>query len=87
MDRYAIYQEGRKEIIDKYVADGYAHKEGSMIRIEDAYRPAFMQECFELENVSNELEFERIDNGVLEEFLGSHDLTLDEEDFLLYFEE
>lgn len=85
-ERMTIYQEGRNEILQNYIKNGYAHQDGNNVQVDEQYRPAIVQEFTELAMVKNDLDVEGIDKHVLENFLNTNELTMAEEDVLLLFE-
>ena len=87
LDRMKIYQEERANIVKSYIENGHAHQVGDEVQFDEAYKNVCVHEIQELSVVKNELEFQKIDKEVLEDFLNSQELTMAEEDFLLMFKE
>lgn len=81
-----IYQEERSEILKSYIDNGHAQQLENSVHVDDEYKDVLVHELKELSEVKNELEIQKIDKDVLENFLNSHDLTMAEEDILLLFE-
>jgi hypothetical protein len=80
-DRLRLYQEGRKEILDQAVKDGHAKEVGGGQYAIEAGHPEVGQELQELSQVENELDIEVFDVSALLD----NDLTLAEEDVILFF--
>lgn len=87
LDRMKIYQEERANIVKSYIENGHAHQVGDEVQFDEAYKNVCVHEIQELSVVKNELEFQKIDKEVLEDFLNSQELTMAEEDVLLLFKE
>lgn len=85
MERMEIYQDGKNDILESYIKNGHATREGSQIHVDEQYQNAIVHELRELAAVNNELDFEGIPKDVLENFLNSQQLTMAEEDALLLF--
>lgn len=85
-ERLKVYMEGRADIAKNYVANGYAtENENGSINIQNEYLPAINQELKELAEVENELEIETVKKSVVDMVLLNNNLTLGEEDVLLFF--
>lgn len=84
-ERYEIYQEGRSELILSYIKDGKAKQSGDKITFEKDCVDEVNKELIELASVTNEINFEAINKEVLNGYLENTDLTLTEEDILLFF--
>lgn len=68
-ERYAIYEEGRKEIYTAYSTDEKAIKqEDGNFLVKPEYRQDLAMELKELALVDNELDLELIDANVFDEF-------------------
>lgn len=80
-DRLRLYQEGRKEILDQAVREGHATQDGDQYTIGPEYRRYYGHELQELSAVENELDIEVFDVSALLD----NDLTLAEEDVILFF--
>jgi len=86
VDRLKIYEEGHKEICDSYVNDGKAaKKDDNSITVNKEYLQDINKEFEELANVENELDIETVKKDIIDEVLENNDLTLGEEDVLLFF--
>lgn len=87
-DRLEIYNDGRREFFERCVNDGWATAdEVGNLKFTDEHIADVNRELFELSQVDNELEIATIDKDVLDEYLKKNDLTLAEEDVLLFFSE
>lgn len=84
-DRAKLIEEERKDIIMRYVEDKRAVIDGDKVSISQDARDDFVNEINELSEVENNIELEQIDEEVLDDFLDTHDLTIAEENLLLYF--
>ena len=85
VDRLKIYEEGHKEICDSYVDDGKAaKKDDNSITVNKEYLQDISKEFEELANVENELDIETVKKDIIDEVLENNDLTLGEEDVLLF---
>jgi hypothetical protein len=86
VDRLKIYEEGHKEICDSYVSDGKAvKKDDNSITVDKEYLQDINKEFKELAEVENELDIETVKKDIIDEVLENNDLTLGEEDVLLFF--
>lgn len=86
VDRLKIYEEGHKEICDSYVNDGKAvKKDDNSITVNKEYLHDINKEFEELANVENELDIETVKKDIVDEVLENNNLTLSEEDVLLFF--
>lgn len=81
-DRLRLYQEGRKEILDQAVREGHATQDGDQYTIGPEYRRYYGHELQELADVKNDLDIECFD---VDAILQDSNLTLAEEDVLLFF--
>lgn len=86
-ERMQVYQEGRAEIIRTYIANDHARVVDDTVEVDEPYRKAIAHELQELAVVKNDIEFQKVDDVVLEHFLNTQNLTMAEEDFLLTFKE
>lgn len=86
VDRLKIYEEGHKEICDSYVSNGKAvKKDDNSITVDKEYLQDINKEFEELADVENELDIETVKKDIVDEVLENNDLTLSEEDVLLFF--
>ena len=85
-ERMKIYGDERIEILQKAVDDGFAVRDGDNIIVDEAHKQEIIKDITELSQVENNLDFETIDSNTLEAYLMSHDLSMQEEDILLFFE-
>lgn len=86
VDRLKIYEDGHKEICDSYVSDGKAiKKDDNSITVNKEYLQDINREFAELADVENELDIETVKKDIIDEVLDNNDLTLSEEDVLLFF--
>ena len=85
-ERLSIYEEGRKELIQNYIASGhaFANNDGS-VKFEETYVKTAMYELNELANVNNELDIEVVDKEVLEK-ISKMDISMAEDDIIHIFE-
>jgi hypothetical protein len=85
-DRLEIYSDGRREFLQKCIEDGWATADDAgNIKVDEKYIHEVNKNLYELSQVDNELEIATVDKNVLEEYLKKNDLTLAEEDVLLFF--
>lgn len=84
-DRLNVYYEGRAEIFKAFVADGKAEEKDDKIVFKDEYINEVNEELVELANVENELELETVNKEILDTYLERNDLSMPEEDVLLFF--
>lgn len=81
-ERLSIYEEGRKELIQSYIASGHATANDSgSIKFEESYIKTAMHELNELANVNNELEIDTVDKSIIEKIM-QMDISMAEEDVL-----
>lgn len=87
-ERLEIYNEGRRDLFSGYVTNGWAtaDEEGNL-KLAEEHIADVNKELYELSQVDNELEIATINKEVLENYLERNELTLAEEDVLLFFEE
>lgn len=81
-DRLGVYYEGRKDILDQAVKEGKAEQNKDQYTIAPEYRAEVGKDLQALAMVSNDLEIECFD---VDAILQGNDLTLAEEDVILFF--
>lgn len=85
-ERLEIYNEGRNELLIGFVKDGKATADDvGNVKFNKEYINEISKELLELANVANDIEFEAIDETALNAYLENNDLSLTEEDILLFF--
>ena len=85
-ERLEIYNEGRNELLIGFVKDGKATADDAgNVTFNKEYINEISKELLELANVANDIEFEAIDETALNTYLENNDLSLTEEDVLLFF--
>lgn len=86
-ERLQVYNESRSDIVKTYINNGYAVEgEDGRITFDEKYIPSVNEELKELAMYENEMNFELISHSVLEVFLKTHDLSMAEEEVLLFFD-
>ena len=87
-ERLEIYTDGRRDLFKGYVDNGWATAdEDGNIKFKEEFIPEINKDLYDLAQVDNELEIATVSKDVLESYLEKNDLTLAEEDVLLFFEE
>ena len=86
-ERMDIYNEGRRDLFTSFVKDGKATANETTITFKEDYIQEINNELTELALVDNEIEIETIKKDILDSYLENNDLTLAEEDVLLFFAE
>lgn len=85
-DRLSIYYDGRADIVKDYIANGKAEQgDNGTVTFKEEYVNDINRELVELAGVDNELEIEMVKKEILTHYLENNDLSMTEEDVLLFF--